>query len=295
MLKTDEALQNLNNELQQIAKKKEDNDLESKKNAHKIAQFHKDHKEAKVVVDKMEKDHPWIPKEKAFFGRTGTDFDFEKMDYKSSKERLDRISDEQRTLGKSVNKRVMSMFEKADAEYKDLLKKRDIIMSDKKKIEEVLEDLDQKKLEAVRTTWVKVNKDFGSIFSTLLPGANSKLEPPEGWTETEGLEIKVAFGDVWKQSLSELSGGQRSLLALSLVQALLEMLRTGQSGAQALPPRESSPEFGLSQRKLLLLNRSSFCSTEPKFCLTSEGVLDPPPRLLKNRATTSASSRVDGD
>merc|ERR1711916_298059 len=40
-------------------------------------------------------------------------------------------------------------------------------------------------------------------------------------SETEGLEIKVAFGSVWKNSLSELSGGQRSLLALSLVLALL--------------------------------------------------------------------------
>jgi len=38
---------------------------------------------------------------------------------------------------------------------------------------------------------------------------------------TEGLEIKVAFNDVWKDSLTELSGGQRSLLALSLVLALL--------------------------------------------------------------------------
>merc|ERR1712113_1067626 len=73
----------------------------------------------------------------------------------------------------------------------------------------------------LRRTWVKVNKDFDSIFSTLLPRANSKLEPPQGMDATEGLEIKVAFGGVWKQSLSELSGGQRSLLALSLVLALL--------------------------------------------------------------------------
>ena len=36
-----------------------------------------------------------------------------------------------------------------------------------------------------------------------------------------GLEIKVAFGDVWKESLSEMSGGQRSLLALSLILAML--------------------------------------------------------------------------
>merc|ERR1711965_977918 len=44
---------------------------------------------------------------------------------------------------------------------------------------------------------------------------------PPGMDETEGLEIKVAFNGVWKQSLTELSGGQRSLLALSLVLALL--------------------------------------------------------------------------
>ena len=52
-------------------------------------------------------------------------------------------------------------------------------------------------------------QDFGSIFSTLLPGAFSKLSAPEGISELEGLEIKVAFGGVWKESLTELSGGQR--------------------------------------------------------------------------------------
>ncbi len=37
----------------------------------------------------------------------------------------------------------------------------------------------------------------------------------------DGLEVKVAFGGTWKESLTELSGGQRSLLALSLILALL--------------------------------------------------------------------------
>ena len=63
--------------------------------------------------------------------------------------------------------------------------------------------------------------DFGSIFSTLLPGTMAKLEPPEGCSFLDGLEVHVAFGSVWKQSLSELSGGQRSVLALSLILALL--------------------------------------------------------------------------
>lgn len=54
-------------------------------------------------------------------------------------------------------------------------------------------------------------KDFSSIFSTLLPGARAKLSPPEGQSALDGLEVRVGFGDVWKESLSELSGGQRSV------------------------------------------------------------------------------------
>ena len=55
-----------------------------------------------------------------------------------------------------------------------------------------------------------------------MPGTQAKLRPPDGMDVIEGgLEVKVAFGDVWKESLSELSGGQRSLVALSLILSLL--------------------------------------------------------------------------
>ena len=56
----------------------------------------------------------------------------------------------------------------------------------------------------------------------MLPGTQAKLRPPDGMDVIEGgLEVKVAFGEVWKESLSELSGGQRSLVALSLILSLL--------------------------------------------------------------------------
>lgn len=115
----------------------------------------------------------------------------------------------------------MAMFEKAEDEYNDLISKKNIIENDKTKIKMVIEELDEKKKETLKVTWAKVNSDFGSIFSTLLPGTMAKLEPPEGCSFLDGLEVRVAFGSVWKQSLSELSGGQRSLLALSLILALL--------------------------------------------------------------------------
>ena len=85
----------------------------------------------------------------------------------------------------------------------------------------MIAELDVKKAQALQTTWIKVNRDFGSIFTMLLPGTSAKLEPPEGGTVMDGLEVKVAFNGVWNDSLTELSGGQRSLLALSLILSLL--------------------------------------------------------------------------
>ena len=72
------------------------------------------------------------------------------------------------------------MFEKAEQEYQDLVQRKTIIENDKSKIESVIDELEQKKQETLQKTWAKVNRDFGSIFSTLLPGANAKLEPEEG-------------------------------------------------------------------------------------------------------------------
>ena len=56
--------------------------------------------------------------------------------------------------------------------------------------------------------------DFGGIFAELLPGNFAKLQPPEGQDLTQGLEVKVQLGSVWKQSLTELSGGQRYITTL---------------------------------------------------------------------------------
>jgi structural maintenance of chromosome 2 len=57
-------------------------------------------------------------------------------------------------------------------------------------------------------------RQFGQIFAELLPSNFAKLQPPEGKELTEGLEVKVRLGQVWKQSLTELSGGQRYELIL---------------------------------------------------------------------------------
>jgi structural maintenance of chromosome 2 len=174
----------------------------------------------KAIKYLLEK-HPWIRQEREHFGVEGGDFDFGSMDVAACQSRLSELKADQDRIAKKINKKVMGMIEKAEKEYTDLTKKRDVIQKDKDTIEDVIRELDIKKMQALQSTWVKVNRDFGSIFSMLLPGTHAKLDPPEGKTVTEGLEVKVAFNNVWKESLTELSGGQRSLLALSLILALL--------------------------------------------------------------------------
>merc|ERR1719215_1552192 len=218
----DSTLGGLGEELSTIKQDREEKTLEEKKLSNKVQQLQKDDQEAHKVVARMEQQHPWIEKERHFFGKAGTDFDFEANSYPDNISQLEEINAQQKSLGKNINKKAMAMFEKAEQEYQELLQKRDIILNDKCKIEEVIADLDEKKIETLRHAWSKVNKDFDSIFSTLLQNTSAKLQPPEGMDAIEGLEIKVAFNGVWKESLTELSGGQRSLLALSLVLALLK-------------------------------------------------------------------------
>lgn len=224
----EEKVQSFSKELNRLGKEKSEVEkacetiaLQSKKISVQIVQIRKSRQNAEQAASALMKKYPWIETEKEAFGVPGGDYDFATTDVDGMSHQLDNLVKEQAVLSKKVNKKVMGMIEKAEGEYSELMRKRKVVENDKKKIESVIEELDVKKKSELERTWVKVNRDFGSIFSTLLPGAFAKLEPPDGLEAWEGLEVKVAFGGVWKESLSELSGGQRSLLALSLILSLL--------------------------------------------------------------------------
>ncbi|CAI8607534.1 unnamed protein product [Vicia faba] len=221
MKQCDKEISAIVKEQKKLEHKISENNLERKRMENEVKRLETEQKDCSLRVDKLIEKHAWIASEKQQFGKSGTDYDFSSRNPGKSREELEKLQAEQSGLEKRVNKKVMAMFEKAEDEYNDLMSKKNIIENDKSKIKKVIEELDEKKKETLNVTWVKVNTDFGSIFSTLLPGTMAKLEPPEGCSFLDGLEVRVAFGSVWKQSLSELSGGQRSLLALSLILALL--------------------------------------------------------------------------
>ncbi|KAF7957038.1 hypothetical protein EAE96_004359 [Botrytis aclada] len=196
--------------------------LEMQKLGHQIDKFHKEQQAAVQTVSHMEQEHEWIADEKDNFGRTGTPYDFKSQNIVECKATLRNLTERSQGMKKKINPKVMNMIESVEKKEVALKNMMKTVIRDKKKIEETISSLDEYKKKALLETWQKVNKNFGQIFAELLPGSFAKLDPPEGKTIADGLEVKVSLGKVWKQSLTELSGGQRSLIALSLIMALLQ-------------------------------------------------------------------------
>lgn len=183
--------------------------LEMQKLGHQIEKFHKEQQAAVATVAHMESEHEWISEQKELFGRPNTPYDFQGQNIAECKSSLRNTTERFQGMKKKINPKVMNMIdsvEKKEVALKNMMK---TVIRDKRKIEETITSLDEYKKKALQETWQKVNGDFGAIFEELLPGSFAKLDPPEGKTISDGLEVKVSLGKVWKQSLTELSGGQR--------------------------------------------------------------------------------------
>ncbi|EXJ81063.1 structural maintenance-chromosome 2 [Capronia epimyces CBS 606.96] len=221
----DEELRELEQAKSKKSKQITEEALEVQTLGHAVGKAQKDAQAAAQLVAALEKEHDWIEDNKDQFGRTGTPYDFHGKNLAESRATLKNVTERFQGMKKKINPKVMPMIdsvEKKEASLKNMLR---TVVRDKKKIEETISTLDEYKKEALLKTWRKVTEDFGNIFSDLLPGNNTaKLVPLDDNIDRiqEGLEVKVCLGKVWKQSLTELSGGQRSLIALSLILALLQ-------------------------------------------------------------------------
>ncbi|KZT03117.1 condensin complex subunit SMC2 [Laetiporus sulphureus 93-53] len=213
-------------ELERVVKEKKqavsDADLQLKKLEHDLGSLAKEKTTAVNFVTNLEKQYDWIVDEQESFGKPGSQYDFAAVDINRLKEKARDLEAQQKGMKKKVNPKVINMIDTVEKKEASLKKMLATVLKDKEKIEQTIEELDRYKLDALEKTWSKVNGDFGGIFAELLPGNFAKLQPPEGQDLTQGLEVKVQLGSVWKQSLTELSGGQRSLIALSLIMSLLQ-------------------------------------------------------------------------
>ena len=193
---------------QQIADEK----LEGQKLGHAIDNFAKAQSTAQQALTMLEREHDWIHEEQNSFGKAGTPYSFEGANMSEARSNLKNVTERFQGMKKKINPAVMATIDSVEKKEASLKQMMRTVIKDKKKIEETIASLDEYKREALHKTWSKVNTDFGLIFNDLLPGNTAKLDPPEGKEISDGLEVKVCLGKVWKQSLTELSGGQRYVL-----------------------------------------------------------------------------------
>ncbi|XP_014219096.1 structural maintenance of chromosomes protein 2 [Copidosoma floridanum] len=214
-------IQKLHNKKENILKQAQEAELEIKKLNHEVAAIKNTATECKNKISDYLRKYEWIEQDQKHFGVRGSVYDFEAKNPEEMGQKARELEGLLAKLSRTVNTRAMHHLNQEEEQHSDLCKKKKILETDRKKILDSIKKLDEKKKMTLLEAWEKVNKDFGSIFSNLLPGADAKLEPPDNQTVLEGLEVKISLCGVWKDSLGELSGGQRSLVALSLILAML--------------------------------------------------------------------------
>lgn len=199
-----------------------DLELEIKKKENQIVKVKVENTDGYNKIRSLEEKYTWIPEDKEHFGARNTCYDYTKEDPVEAGRKLHKNQEVKDKLSRNINQEAMLLLEKEEEHYKKIMERRTKIENDRKKIFDSIKNMDSKKIEDLKKAWEEVNANFGSIFSTLLPGTQAKLLPSDATNFLKGLEVKVGFNGIWKESLTELSGGQRSLVALSLILAMLK-------------------------------------------------------------------------
>lgn len=105
--------------------------------------------------------NPWIQEERHQFGVENGAFDFKKRNPVEARERVTQLSERRDKLSRTVNMRAMNMLGTAEEQYADLLRRQEIVLADKRKIEAVIDDLDTRKEQVLRAAYEKVNTVSG--------------------------------------------------------------------------------------------------------------------------------------
>ncbi|XP_055388632.1 uncharacterized protein LOC129617420 [Condylostylus longicornis] len=197
-------------------------EAEIAKNKHASQRVRQDTQEYERRLQFLIRDHSWLEGVANELNQPNGDFDFSKPEAHDCHERLEGLKRKVEQLQKRVNRSVVATLQNAEKQLSGLCEKKTQLIRDKQKLEEFIEELDVKKKLALEGCWKQVNENFSAIFSMLLPASDARLALTSSKELQDGLEMKVTLSGVQKSSLGELSGGQRSLLALALILALLK-------------------------------------------------------------------------
>ncbi|KPA80802.1 putative structural maintenance of chromosome (SMC) [Leptomonas pyrrhocoris] len=176
-------------------------------------------------VHDAEHRHAWLLEEQDQLNKPGGPYDFDDTARTAAiLQDLREIEARAAVVSSKLSQKSAILYEERRREYEELAKQRTALSEDKEAIQRCIHEIESKKWGALDRMVSVVSAIFGKLFATCLPGSAAQLqEERDAAGHLTGLGVRVSFNGKAKESLSELSGGQRSLLALCLILAILRV------------------------------------------------------------------------
>ena len=136
-----------------------------------------------------------------------------------------KIRESERTLNNigNVNLRALEVYDQIQEEYAKVLEKVSKLKLEKEDVLKMMAEIEGKKKEIFMKTYNSIIKNFKEIFGQLTTKgeAQVELENPENPFEA-GVDIRVRVAGNKFLDIRSLSGGEKTLAALSLIFAIQE-------------------------------------------------------------------------
>ena len=212
--------QKLISERDEFQKKIRDFDLEISKKQHDTHSVEQETNEIKIEKARTDAEAENLAVELSGFG----EIEFIKGPRDSLTERLSRVHEVFISIG-SVNLRSLEVYDSIKKEYDLIKEKADLVSREKGGILKIINEIDIKKKKVFLQTMKTINELFTRNFSELSVKGQvyleleNQLDPFEPGT---GVQITVKTGHGRYFDVKSLSGGEQTLVALSLIFAIQE-------------------------------------------------------------------------
>ena len=142
---------------------------------------------------------------------------------KELNEKLGGLLAELETLG-TVNPLAIEEEKAARTRMEELQKEREDLILAEGELRKALEEVEEQSEKAFVTTFKLAQEKFSETFESLFPGGTGELSLTDPTDPLEsGIDVRIKFPGKGELDLLQLSGGERALIALALLFAILKV------------------------------------------------------------------------
>ena len=147
--------------------------------------------------------------------RKGVNFDDLKLEIKEFEKMIEKLG--------SINLRALEVYETLEVEHKNLVDKTEKLKLEKEDVLNMMTEIEQSKKGLFMKTYKEIATNFKTIFNSLTTKGEAYIElENEEDPLSEGVDIKVKITTNKYLDIRSLSGGEKTLAALSFIFAIQE-------------------------------------------------------------------------